>query len=352
MPVKSLYLLLPASHSQLMLAAVVALALALPARLAHAQIPVTFDFDSGTPTLPVFRNVPFDQTAGGITAHFSSPQGRAFSVQTDVTTGYSLSMFSGKYLDDNLPVGTYGVLGVDFSQQLTNITLTFATADIHAVETTSFLQLSAFDISTPVGAPVSNQAPYGANSLPMGTLTFSSAIPFNRIEITIPPGQPTGGVSDFLVDNLIVLSTGVNLYTIATSASPGAGGATSGGGTFTNAATVTVAATPNAGYAFVDWTEGGTPASTTASYTFTATANRTLAANFTVIPHLQISLTTTNTIVVSWAATSIGFTLQENLALNPASWADTTNKVIVTGGQSQVVETPWAGTRFFRLYHP
>jgi uncharacterized repeat protein (TIGR01451 family) len=67
---------------------------------------------------------------------------------------------------------------------------------------------------------------------------------------------------------------------IATSTSPAAGGTTSGGGAVAIGKPVTVVATPNLGFSFVDWTENGTPVSTSASYTFTATQSRALVANF------------------------------------------------------------------------
>ncbi len=69
-------------------------------------------------------------------------------------------------------------------------------------------------------------------------------------------------------------------YTISTSSSPVSGGTTSGGGTYTANSSVTVTGTPNSGYGFVNWTENGTQVSTSASYQFTATSNRTLVANF------------------------------------------------------------------------
>jgi hypothetical protein len=62
---------------------------------------VAFDFDNAAPALATGQNIPFDQTAGGITAHFSSPQGAVFSVQSDATTGWKLSQFSGNYLYDH-----------------------------------------------------------------------------------------------------------------------------------------------------------------------------------------------------------------------------------------------------------
>ena len=70
-------------------------------------------------------------------------------------------------------------------------------------------------------------------------------------------------------------------YTITTSSSPTTGGSTGGAGTFGYHSSVAVTATPNTGYTFVNWTEGGTAVSTTASYPFIASANRALVAHFT-----------------------------------------------------------------------
>ena len=72
--------------------------------------------------------------------------------------------------------------------------------------------------------------------------------------------------------------------TISTSASPTAGGSTSGSATYASGASVTVTATPNTGYTFTNWTENLIVVSTSASYTFTATASHTLVANFQQTP--------------------------------------------------------------------
>ena len=82
----------------------------------------------------------------------------------------------------------------------------------------------------------------------------------------------------------------VTQYTVSLSSNPGAGGTTSGGGTFDSGTNVTVTATPNSGYTFTNWTEGATVVSTSSSYTFTLSGNRTLVANFTVIPPTQFSV--------------------------------------------------------------
>src|SRR5690242_19765272 len=120
--------------SALVLSAIVSL---WPASSAKAQT-VTFDFDTGSPTLTRGQNIPFDQTVGGVTAHFSSPSGAAFSIQTDTSTGWKMSQFSGNYLNDNNL--NRNALDIKFSQTVTKITLTFATADFQQVEVPTTMQ--------------------------------------------------------------------------------------------------------------------------------------------------------------------------------------------------------------------
>jgi len=67
-------------------------------------------------------------------------------------------------------------------------------------------------------------------------------------------------------------------WTITTSNTTG--GTATGGGTFAHNALVTLVATPQTGWVFVGWYEGNTRVSTTATWTFNATSNRTLQARF------------------------------------------------------------------------
>lgn len=69
--------------------------------------------------------------------------------------------------------------------------------------------------------------------------------------------------------------------TITATAAPADGGAVTGGGPAWYGADATVTATANDGYVFSNWTEDGATVSNDASYTFNATADRTLTANFT-----------------------------------------------------------------------
>ena len=91
-------------------------------------------------------------------------------------------------------------------------------------------------------------------------------------------GTPNGGA---LIATLTSGVGGGTNYNINVSANPVAGGNVSGGGTYSSGSSVTVTASPNSGYSFVNWTEGGTQVSASASYTFSATVDRTLVANFT-----------------------------------------------------------------------
>jgi hypothetical protein len=103
-------------------------------------------------------------------------------------------------------------------------------------------------------------------------------------------------VANFAVD--------VPLRTIATSATPAEGGTTSGGGLVDDGSPTTVVATPNAGFAFVNWTEGGVLASPSATYTFSATTDRTLVANFA--PTVTYAVSTSATPTAGGTATGGG----------------------------------------------
>ena len=72
----------------------------------------------------------------------------------------------------------------------------------------------------------------------------------------------------------------VETFTVTTIANPTEGGTLTGGGTYEFGEIVTVNATPNEGYTFVNWTENGEVVSATPSYTFGVGGNHTLTANF------------------------------------------------------------------------
>ena len=69
----------------------------------------------------------------------------------------------------------------------------------------------------------------------------------------------------------LVLDFLSNHFVINASAKPSAGGSVLGAGTYDRDAAVTLSATANSGYSFVEWTKDDTQVSTSASYSFTAT---------------------------------------------------------------------------------
>ncbi len=89
-----------------------------------------------------------------------------------------------------------------------------------------------------------------------------------------------------------------NNYTLTLSSNPLLGGSTTGAGSYISGASVTAAAVANAGYNFINWTEGVNVVSTNANYTFLISANRTLVANFeSVVNAFTLNVTAVNGIV-------------------------------------------------------
>jgi len=68
--------------------------------------------------------------------------------------------------------------------------------------------------------------------------------------------------------------------TITTNVAPTGGGTVSGAGPYATGGSVTVTASPNSGFQFLNWTESGTTVAVSSSYTFIAGSDRNLTANF------------------------------------------------------------------------
>ncbi|MGZ5537389.1 MAG: hypothetical protein ACXWG0_02555, partial [Chthoniobacterales bacterium] len=105
------------------------------------------------------------------------------------------------------------------------------------------------------------------------------------------------------------------------------------------------------GYVFLSWSEAGIAVSTSASYTFTPAANRTLVANLAALPHLDVAASTAS-ITLSWPAGASGWILQESTDMSLGSWMDSTRTIDVVGDQNQVTVLTSLGQGFFRLAHP
>lgn len=91
-----------------------------------------------------------------------------------------------------------------------------------------------------------------------------------------------------LVANFIPIPVGNSSVTL--SSNPSAGGNLTGGGAYPTGSIVTVLATANPGYTFMNWTENNVVVSTSSSYQFILNASRTLVANFKLVPASQFAL--------------------------------------------------------------
>ncbi len=120
----------------------------------------------------------------------------------------------------------------------------------------------------------------------------------------VAPGKATitataDGVSDTCEITVVPAE-----YRITAAANNAAYGTVTGGGVYSNGASVTLYATPKAGYRFVRWTDGSTQLSTNAKYTLTANADRSITAEFAAIgvPTLTAASSGYNSIKLTWTA--------------------------------------------------
>ena len=120
------------------------------------------------------------------------------------------------------------------------------------------------------------------------------------------------------------LYTLIPQYTITVSASPSAGGTVSGGGTFASGSSWTVTATANSGYTFANWTENSSVVSSSASYNFTLSGNRTLVANFTVNPvsHSPMTVDLNNDGIPNFYDFSIFAKFWQNASCSEPNWCN------------------------------
>ncbi len=110
----------------------------------------------------------------------------------------------------------------------------------------------------------------------------SIAVDGSNISIAANATSHTYTFNNVSANHTIAATFALKSYAIAANVLPGGAGNISGAGNYNHGASVTLTATANSGYSFVEWRKGSEQVSTNATYTFTATEDLTLDAVFEV----------------------------------------------------------------------
>lgn len=184
----------------------------------------------------------------------------------------------------NMTVTGTATTGFRFGSWSTGATvnpLTFALNTNLTLSATFIAQCTLTLGVAPVGAGTASISTGTASGDCGRTVTVQASPSANHAFLQWSDGNPNA------TRDVVVAETAQSLraefkvrYVITTSSLPTIGGTTTGQGTYDAGASVTVAATPAAGFVFHNWTENGSAVATTANLQFTANAHRTLVANF------------------------------------------------------------------------
>lgn len=208
--------------------------------------------------------------------------------------------------------------------------------------------VQAFMISTN-SSPVEGGTTSGGGSYNTGTQATVTAIPVTGYNFTnwTESGNVVSADASYTFtvsgDRLLVANFGLEEYTISTSSAPANGGTTSGGGDYDYGSQVNLSASANAGNSFVNWTENGGVVSASANYSFTATGDRTLLANFQLLQYsISVSVNPTNAGTVggggSYAyGSQATISATANSGWNFVNWTENGNIVSTSAGYSFTV---------------
>lgn len=249
-----------------------------------------------------------NDTYGTVTAASSNFAGEVVNISVDANPGY---FFSGWASDD----------------------VTFV--DESATSTTFIMPANAVTITANYEASVSNTFTYtaiGSGNISCATASGTKVSSGTEIELTATP-DPDYTFTGWSSSDIIIANASANplVFTMPANAvsvtanftactkhtvtlTAGANGSVSGGGLQCDGS-VTVTATPNSDYRFVNWTNTSTSAevSTDAVYTFTLLEDISLTANFAQID---------NVIITGDVASTEGFDGDGNGTMNITSVAD------------------------------
>lgn len=213
--------------------------------------------------------------AGGTTVGAGEfAQGSVVTVTATPNTGYTFTNWTNN--------GT--IVSTSSSYQFTMAGNKALVANFTPVLASQFAVI--LSSSPAAGGTTTGSGPYNAGSsvtvtvTPNNGYTFTNWTENGNVVSTSSSYQFTLAANRTLVANFKVIAA--SQFAVILSSNPAAGGMTTGSGAYNAGSSVTVIATPNNGYTFVSWTDNGTIASTSPTYTFALNANRTLVANFAI----------------------------------------------------------------------
>lgn len=194
------------------------------------------------------------------------------------------------YIHQNLPVGRYSVSIRAINTKYPSNSSNYGSA----YNTRSFNVISPIRVSL-TASPTEGGRVDGTGIYAPGESALMQAIPnagYHFVKWTLNDTEYNQNAEFWLT-----MSSSLNLvaifekdapkpaeHRVTVSTDPSSGGTVGGGGVYVAGDSVTVTATANDGYNFVHWAENGNAVSSDSSYTFTASADRTLTAIFEVAP--------------------------------------------------------------------
>ena len=227
----------------------------------------------------------------------------SITVQAEPEDGGDVSGSGYYYYGTNVTIGAIAKPDYEFSKWLNDENIFVSSEDTITIRVTSdasytaiFTQNQLFTInaiSNPEegGTAIVINGPtfaYGANCKLMATANsgyvFSNWTLNDDVIVSIEPTYEFSVTEDATFTANFTL---IQQSTITVTAAPVEGGTVSGGDSYPVGEQVTVTATPNEHYTFVNWTENGNEVWTNPSYTFTVMRDRDLVAHFKEIPCIE-----------------------------------------------------------------
>ena len=206
---------------------------------------------------------------GTVTGAGSYSQNSYCTLTATANSGYTFSKWTrnGQQVSTNATY-TFRVTGsasyvANFTQQTTSYTITATASPSNGGTVTGAGTYTSGSTATLTATP--NTGYTFSNWTKNGTVVSTNA----SYSFTV-----TGNAS------YVANFTAIPQYTITVAANPAEGGTVTGAGNYYQGASVTLTATANQGYVFVNWTKNGTQVSTNPTYTFTVTAAGSYVANF------------------------------------------------------------------------